>query len=78
MLAIKPRQSHWLHLTRSFTSCTRVMAGSTGAVDTRAIVFAQHGDPTQVLRGHKYQLPALKQGQVRVKFELSAINPADM
>lgn len=54
------------------------MADSTGAVDTRAIVFAQHGDPTQVLRGHKYQLPALKQGQVRVKFELSAINPADM
>jgi trans-2-enoyl-CoA reductase len=54
------------------------MAGSTGVVESRAIVFAQHGDPTQVLKGHQYQLKPLKKGEVRVKFDLSAINPADM
>ncbi|KAM0756121.1 NAD(P)-binding protein [Meredithblackwellia eburnea MCA 4105] len=65
-------------LRRHFSTSIQIHAGQTGPQSTRAVVFASHGDPTQVLRGHSYELPQLSKGQVRVKFELSAINPADI
>lgn len=64
--------------TRSISSTSAVHAGVTGTTPSRAIVYAAHGDPSEVLRGHTYELKALKKGEVRVKFELSAINPADV
>ncbi|KAM0787862.1 hypothetical protein ACM66B_003914 [Microbotryomycetes sp. NB124-2] len=44
----------------------------------RSLVYKQHGDPKQVLESYTYTLPALKQGQLRVQFLLSAVNPADI
>ncbi|GAA5883567.1 hypothetical protein JCM16303_005491 [Sporobolomyces ruberrimus] len=64
--------------TRLFTSSSRALAGTTSAVDSRAIVFTEHGDPTKVLKAHTYRLPKLEKGQVRLRFELGAINPADI
>ncbi|GAA5841334.1 hypothetical protein JCM5353_004152 [Sporobolomyces roseus] len=63
---------------RLFTSTTRSLAGTTSAVDARALVFTEHGDPNQVLKAHRYRLPKLEKGQVRLRFELGAINPADI
>ncbi|GAA5969763.1 hypothetical protein JCM3765_003450 [Sporobolomyces pararoseus] len=63
---------------RLFNSSTRSLAGTTSAVDSRAIVFTEHGDPTKVLKSAKYRLPKLEKGQVRLRFELGAINPADI
>jgi len=59
---------------RLFTSTTRSLAGTTSAVDARAIVFTEHGDPNQVLKAHRYRLPKLEKGQVRLRFELGAIS----
>lgn len=64
--------------TRLFSSSSRSLAGSTSATESRAIVYAEHGNPAEVLKGHKYQLPALEKGQVRLRFELAAVNPADI
>ncbi|GJN89364.1 hypothetical protein Rhopal_002344-T1 [Rhodotorula paludigena] len=44
----------------------------------RTVVFAEHGDPAKVLRAHRYRLPKLDKGQVRLRFELGAVNPADI
>ncbi|GAA6011905.1 hypothetical protein JCM10207_003425 [Rhodosporidiobolus poonsookiae] len=65
-------------LRRYFSSSARALAGQTGAVDSRAVVFSENGDPTQVLKAHRYRLPELRKGQVRLRFELGAINPADI
>ncbi|GAA5914738.1 enoyl-[acyl-carrier-protein] reductase [Sporobolomyces salmoneus] len=63
---------------RLFTSTSRSLAGSTSAIDSSAIVFVEHGSPTQVLQSRQYRLPELEAGQVRLRFELGAINPADI
>lgn len=59
---------------RAFSTTRASLAGSTGPTASRAIVYAAHGDPTEVLRGHTYELPALERREVRVRFELSAIS----
>lgn len=61
-------------LKRQLTTSARSMAGSTAKTTSRAIVYAEHGDPAQVLRAHSYQLPKLNKGEVRLKFELAAIS----
>ncbi|GAA5824135.1 hypothetical protein JCM11251_001536 [Rhodosporidiobolus azoricus] len=53
------------------TSCPS-RAGFTGAIDSRAVVYSEHGDPTKVLKPHKYRLPKLQKGEVRLRFELGA------
>ncbi|GAA5829654.1 hypothetical protein JCM3766R1_001251 [Sporobolomyces carnicolor] len=63
---------------RLFASTSRTLAGTTSAVESRAIVFTEHGDPTKVLQSKRYTLPELEKGQVRLRFELGAINPADI
>lgn len=63
---------------RSFCTTARARAGSTSAVETRAVGFSEHGAPSEVLKGLHYELPALKAGEVRLRFELAAINPADV
>lgn len=59
---------------RAFSTCSPSLAGQTGPQVSRAIVYASHGDPTQVLKGHTYTLPALEKGSVRLRYELSAIS----
>ncbi len=39
-----------------------------------AVVYAEHGDPKVVLQGREYELGALKEGEVRVRFERSAVS----
>ncbi|BGP16139.1 hypothetical protein JCM10213v2_004134 [Rhodosporidiobolus nylandii] len=63
---------------RCFSTYSAARAGFTGAINSRAVVFAEHGDPTQVLKAHRYRLPKLQKGEVRLRFELGAINPADI
>ncbi|GAA5958971.1 hypothetical protein JCM8115_000709 [Rhodotorula mucilaginosa] len=63
---------------RGFATSCRALAGLTGPVESRAVVFAEHGDPTKVLKAHRYRLDKLDKGQVRLRFELGAINPADI
>ncbi|GAA5851120.1 hypothetical protein JCM8547_004138 [Rhodosporidiobolus lusitaniae] len=65
-------------LSRTFSTSARALAGSTGAVNSRAVVFASHGDPKEVLKAHRYRLPKLSKGEVRLRFELGAVNPADI
>lgn len=71
--SLRPRAALPL-LRRAFSSTPASLAGSTGPTTSRAIVYAAHGDPAEVLRGHAYELPALEKSQVRVRFELSAIS----
>lgn len=59
---------------RLFASTSRTLAGTTSAVESRAIVFTEHGDPTKVLQSKRYTLPELEKGQVRLRFELGAIS----
>lgn len=59
---------------RTFSSCAALRAGETGTATSRALVFAQTGDPKQVIRAHTYELAALQPGQVRLRFLLSAIS----
>lgn len=59
---------------RGFATSCRALAGLTGPVESRAIVFAEHGDPTKVLKAHRYRLDKLEKGQVRLRFELGAIS----
>ncbi|GAA5860416.1 hypothetical protein JCM1840_000252 [Sporobolomyces johnsonii] len=63
---------------RLFTTSSRLLAGTTSSVEARAVVFTEHGDPTKVLKAHRYKLPKLAKGEVRLRFELGAINPADI
>ncbi|GAA5943728.1 enoyl-[acyl-carrier-protein] reductase [Sporobolomyces koalae] len=63
---------------RLFNATRPSLAGTTSAVEARAIVFTEHGDPTKVLQSRRYRLAKLEQGQVRLRFELGAINPADI
>ncbi|KAK4048012.1 hypothetical protein OIV83_005046 [Microbotryomycetes sp. JL201] len=61
----------------SSSSCAR--AGQVAALaSNRSLVYKQHGDPKQVLSSYTYTLPALERGQMRVKFLLAAVNPADI
>jgi hypothetical protein len=76
MLLLRPTTIQ--RTTRLFTTSSRSLAGVTSPTESRAIVYAEHGNPAEVLKGHKYQLPALEKGQVRLRFELSAVNPADI
>lgn len=62
------------HCRRSFATTSHLSAGCTGPVTSRAIVYAEHGDPQVVLRGHTYTLRALEKGEVRVRFELAAFS----
>ena len=59
---------------RGFATSCRALAGLTGPVESRAVVFAEHGDPTKVLKAHRYRLDKLDKGQVRLRFELGAIS----
>ncbi|GAA5992876.1 hypothetical protein JCM11641_001370 [Rhodosporidiobolus odoratus] len=63
---------------RCFSTFPSPRAGFTGAVNSRAAAFSENGDPAQVLKLHRYRLPKLQKGEVRVRFELGAINPADI
>ncbi|GAA5824083.1 hypothetical protein JCM3770_006058 [Rhodotorula araucariae] len=63
---------------RLVSSSARALAGFTCSVESRAVVFAEHGDPAKVLKAHRYRLPKLDKGQVRLRFELGAVNPADI
>ncbi|GAA6027202.1 hypothetical protein JCM8097_002480 [Rhodosporidiobolus ruineniae] len=63
---------------RCFSTSARSFAGQTGASETRAVVYAAHGDPKTALKAHSYRLPKLNKGEVRLRFELGAINPADI
>ncbi|KAK4053244.1 hypothetical protein OIO90_004018 [Microbotryomycetes sp. JL221] len=54
------------------------MTGQIETLSNRCLVYKQHGDPKQVLHAHEYQLEPPRPGQVRVKFRLSAVNPADI
>ncbi|BGP40035.1 hypothetical protein JCM10449v2_003993 [Rhodotorula kratochvilovae] len=63
---------------RSLSTSTRLLAGFTCSVESRAVVFGEHGDPAKVLRAHRYRLPKLDKGHVRLRFELGAVNPADI
>ncbi|GAA5897531.1 hypothetical protein JCM6882_003509 [Rhodosporidiobolus microsporus] len=65
-------------LRRCFSPSPVTRAGFTGAIDSRAVVYSEHGDPTKVLKPHRYRLPKLKPGEVRLRFELGAVNPADI
>ncbi|PPQ63299.1 hypothetical protein CVT24_006744 [Panaeolus cyanescens] len=57
--------------SRQFSSTTRVLG--------RAVVYAQNGDPTKVLRVISYpDLPAPEPSSLNIKFLLSPINPADI
>ncbi|OBZ81433.1 Trans-2-enoyl-CoA reductase, mitochondrial [Choanephora cucurbitarum] len=47
-------------------------------VTANAMVFADYGQPSQVLKWHSYRLPALTADTVHVKFLASPINPADV
>lgn len=59
---------------RGFATSCRALAGLTGPVESRAVVFAEHGDPAKVLKAHRYRLDKLDKGQVRLRFELGAIS----
>ena len=63
-----------LLLHRSFSTSPATLAGQTGPQVSRAIVYSSHGDPSEVLKGHTYELPALAKGEVRLRYELSAIS----
>lgn len=63
---------------RTFSTSISRKAGVTTATTARAIVFASHGNPTEVLKCHTFTLPAVKTGEARVEFQLTAINPADI
>lgn len=57
--------------SRFFSSTSRVLG--------RAVVYAQNGDPSKVLRVLTYpDLPAPEPSSVNIKFLLSPINPADI
>jgi len=59
---------------RTFTSTPAFLAGSTGPAKSVAVVYAAHGDPKAVLEAREYQLGPLSEGQVRVRFERSAVS----
>ncbi|KAI0819672.1 NAD-P-binding protein [Trametes gibbosa] len=49
------------------------------AISNRAVVFAENGDPTQVLRVQSYApVPPPPADSVHVRFRLSPINPSDI
>ncbi|CEQ39031.1 SPOSA6832_00513 [Sporobolomyces salmonicolor] len=48
---------------RLFTSSSRLLAGTTSSIEARAVVFTEHGDPTKVLKAHRYKLPKLAKGE---------------
>jgi hypothetical protein len=57
-----------------FFSTTRsTRSGCVQESTSRAIAFKEHGDPITALSCYDYILPALAEGEVRVKFELSAV-----
>ncbi|KAJ4473781.1 hypothetical protein J3R30DRAFT_3377649 [Lentinula aciculospora] len=66
-------------LSRTITrSAKRSFSTSTAAIN-RCIVYAQNGDPTQVLTAVTYpKLPSPSPNTVNLKFLLSPINPADV
>lgn len=59
---------------RAFSTTPVFLAGSTGAAQSVAVVYAEHGDPKAVLQGREYQVGAVKEGEVRVRFERSAVS----
>ncbi|GAA5898925.1 hypothetical protein JCM8208_005429 [Rhodotorula glutinis] len=72
--AVTPRQP----APRQLSTSVRSLAGFTCSVESRAVVFAEHGDPAKVLQAHRFRLPKLSKGEVRLRFELGAVNPADI
>lgn len=44
----------------------------------RALVYTERGEPSDVLKGITYDLPDLKENEVRVRFKYSPQNPADI
>ncbi|KAK4699896.1 hypothetical protein P7C70_g6359, partial [Phenoliferia sp. Uapishka_3] len=72
------RAQRFLPSVRLFSTSSSSLAGQTGPQVSRAIVFSSNGDPKEVLKGHTYTLPELQPGGVRLRYDLSAINPADL
>lgn len=60
--------------SRCLSTTASNLAGITGPAPTRAIVYTEHGQPTDVLKTHRYELKELEKGEVRVRFELSAVS----
>jgi len=56
------------------SSSARSLAGFTCSVESRAVVFAEHGDPAKVLKAHRYRLSKLTPGEVRLRYELGAVS----
>ncbi|KAI8880460.1 NAD(P)-binding protein [Backusella circina FSU 941] len=50
----------------------------TTEIQAKALVYANHGQPSEVLKLHTYRLPALTPNTVQVEFLASPINPADI
>ncbi|CAO3678801.1 unnamed protein product [Rhizopus stolonifer] len=50
----------------------------TSDITAKAVVYSDHGQPSQVLKMHSYQLAPLTSNTVHVKFLASPINPADI
>lgn len=47
-------------------------------LEARSIIYEANGDPTKILRAHKWALPEPKSGQVVLRVGLASINPADI
>lgn len=45
-------------------------------VAAKSIIYERNGEPSQIIRGHQWDLPELKSGQIRLKVGLASINPA--
>ncbi|SCZ98533.1 BZ3500_MvSof-1268-A1-R1_Chr3-1g05447 [Microbotryum saponariae] len=62
------------------TGSGSLLAGHTSSITSRAIGYEKHGDPCEegTLDVREYELPRLQKGQLRLRFEMSALNPADI
>ncbi|KDE08417.1 hypothetical protein MVLG_01452 [Microbotryum lychnidis-dioicae p1A1 Lamole] len=62
------------------TGSGSLLAGHTSSITSQAIGYEKHGDPCEegTLDVLEYELPRLQKGQVRLRFEMSALNPADI
>ncbi|KAI9315383.1 hypothetical protein BX666DRAFT_1962230 [Dichotomocladium elegans] len=63
--------------SRILGACRDYSSGSSG-ITVNALVYSSYGKPSEVLRWHQYELPALTADSVQVRFLASPINPADV
>lgn len=66
-------------LARSFaTSPALTASAAPSSTRCRALVYTQHGEPSQIIEGHSYDLPAPKPDQALLRMGLGSVNPADL